>query len=155
MTRGRKPKPTELKVLEGNPGKRALNHDEPKPEGDIGDPPAWMSDDQKKIWTEAVKDAPPGLLTCLDKSVFTVWVVAVDQHQKAAIKVSKFGAVVKSPSTGAPIKSPFVTILNQQAAVIQKAVSEMGFSPTARTRVKVDKAPQGADPFADLMAITD
>ena len=25
MTRGRKPKPTQLKVLEGNPGKRRLN----------------------------------------------------------------------------------------------------------------------------------
>lgn len=28
-TRGRKPKPTALKVLEGNPGKRPLNKNEP------------------------------------------------------------------------------------------------------------------------------
>ena len=31
--RGRKPKPTALKVLEGNPGKRPLNLFEPTPEG--------------------------------------------------------------------------------------------------------------------------
>ena len=31
--RGRKPKPTALKVLEGNPGKRPLNLYEPAPEG--------------------------------------------------------------------------------------------------------------------------
>lgn len=30
--RGRKPKPTYLKLLNGNPGKRALNEQEPKPE---------------------------------------------------------------------------------------------------------------------------
>ena len=30
--RGRKPKPTAVKVLEGNPGKRSLNTGEPKPE---------------------------------------------------------------------------------------------------------------------------
>ena len=30
--RGRKPKPTAVKVLEGNPGKRSLNTAEPKPE---------------------------------------------------------------------------------------------------------------------------
>ena len=30
-TRGRKPTPTAIKVLEGNPGKRPLNDREPKP----------------------------------------------------------------------------------------------------------------------------
>lgn len=30
--RGRKPKPTELKVLEGSPGKKPLNDQEPQPE---------------------------------------------------------------------------------------------------------------------------
>ena len=29
--RGRKPKPTALKLLEGNPGKRRINGTEPKP----------------------------------------------------------------------------------------------------------------------------
>ena len=30
-TRGRKPKPTALKILEGNPGKRPINENEPIP----------------------------------------------------------------------------------------------------------------------------
>ena len=32
-TRGRKPKPTALKLLEGNPGNRPLNIAEPRPTG--------------------------------------------------------------------------------------------------------------------------
>ena len=31
MAQGRKPKPTAVKELEGNPGKRELNKNEPKP----------------------------------------------------------------------------------------------------------------------------
>jgi hypothetical protein len=37
--RGRRPKPTRLKVLTGNPGKRPLNMDEPQPEPAIPDCP--------------------------------------------------------------------------------------------------------------------
>ena len=40
--RGRKPKPTALKVLEGNPGKRPLNLYEPTPEGDLPECPEWL-----------------------------------------------------------------------------------------------------------------
>ena len=38
--KGRKPKPTALKVLEGNPGKRPLNLYEPSPEGEM---PEWRA----------------------------------------------------------------------------------------------------------------
>ena len=37
--RGRRPKPTRLKMLTGNPGKRPLNHDEPRPEAAIPECP--------------------------------------------------------------------------------------------------------------------
>ena len=45
--RGRKPVPTRLKVIRGNPGKRALNKNEPQPAGELADPPDWMSESQK------------------------------------------------------------------------------------------------------------
>ena len=39
--RGRRPKPTRLKLLTGNPGKRPLNDDEPQPQAAIPEcPPA-------------------------------------------------------------------------------------------------------------------
>ena len=41
--KGRKPVPTHLKVLRGNPGKRRLNNGEPLPIGDLVDPPEWMT----------------------------------------------------------------------------------------------------------------
>ena len=42
MQSGRKPKPTAVKALEGNPGKRSLNTGEPKPEKKAPRCPAWL-----------------------------------------------------------------------------------------------------------------
>jgi hypothetical protein len=39
--RGRRPKPTAIRVLEGNPGKRAINRREPIPTGSP-EPPAFL-----------------------------------------------------------------------------------------------------------------
>ena len=58
----RKPVPTHLKVIRGNPGKRALNRNEPVPVGDLVDAPDWMTDTQKAGWKYAIDNAPLGLL---------------------------------------------------------------------------------------------
>ena len=43
---GRKPKPTAVKKLEGNPGKRKLNTKEPNPGKGMPDCPAWLLPEQ-------------------------------------------------------------------------------------------------------------
>ena len=53
--RGRKPKPTAIKVLEGNPGKRELNQNEPKPEKKAPRCPAWLEPEAKKEWRRTAK----------------------------------------------------------------------------------------------------
>lgn len=153
--RGRKPKPTHLKLLDGNAGQRPINQDESMQEGEIESAPAWLTPKQKEIWNEALAAAPPGMLRSLDASIFCVWVVARAVHQEAAEKVGKFGAMIKSPTTGQPIQSPYVGIMNRQAQIMMKAVSEMGFSPTSRARVKIQKPAASDDPFADIMGIKD
>ena len=97
--RGRKPVPTHLKVLRGNPGKRRLNDQEPKPEGELADPPEWMSESQKQGWIYAIENAPDGLLKKLDRSALVAWVVAEDLHRHASIMVEKFGILTKAPNT--------------------------------------------------------
>jgi P27 family predicted phage terminase small subunit len=47
---GRRPKPTHLKVVAGNPGKRAINKKEPKPAREIPSCPAYLSDTAKVAW---------------------------------------------------------------------------------------------------------
>jgi P27 family predicted phage terminase small subunit len=146
--RGRRPKPTHLKELEGNPGKRRLNKDEPKPEGDLYAAPEWMSETQREGWAYAITNAPHGLLKQLDRSVLAIWVVAEDLHRQAAEKIAQYGLLTKSPNAGLPLQSPYLAILNKQAQIMLKAGAELGFSPSSRTRVQVDKGLNS--PFAWL-----
>ena len=135
--RGRKPVPTHLKVIRGNPGKRALNHDEPKPEGDLVEPPNWMSEVQKAGWNYAIENAPVGLLKKLDRSVLAVWVVAEDFHRRAVEQIEKFGLLTKAPNTGLPIQSPYLAIVNRQAGIMLKSAEQLGFSPASRSRIQL------------------
>lgn len=153
--RGRKPKPTWLKVVEGNPGKRPLNDAEPAAAGDLKSAPEWLTDSQRAVWDEAVRSAPPGLLRGIDESVFLVWVVAKDLHRDASEKIAKYGAVIKSPVTGTAMQSPFVSVLNRQAQIMLKAASEMGFSPSSRSRVKVENRIAQGNKFAELKELGD
>jgi hypothetical protein len=51
--RGRKPVPTMLRELHGNPRKVALPKHEPKPGGDLLDAPDWLSEGQRTIRRQA------------------------------------------------------------------------------------------------------
>lgn len=46
MTRGRKPLPSHLKLVRGNPGRRALNHDEPNVTKAIPEMPLMVKKDR-------------------------------------------------------------------------------------------------------------
>lgn len=155
--KGRKPKPSYLRVLDGNAGKRPINPDEPQPVGDLEAhaPPAWLSQPQKDGWRFAMRHAPPGMLKRLDQSILTVWVVAEERHQDAAQKVSQLGSLLKG-KTGTPYQNPYLAIMNKQAAIMMKAAAELGFTPSSRSRVKVEPPKPGeGNPFADLKELTD
>lgn len=132
--RGRKTKPTHLKLLEGNPGKRAINKNEPKPIGDLCDPPSWMTNQQKDGWNYAITHAPQGMLKMIDQSALSVWVIAEDMHRDASKKVQTLGMLVKSPA-GMPMQSPYLCILNKQAQIMLKAAEQLGFTPASRPRI--------------------
>ena len=53
--RGRKPKPTMIKVLEGNPGKRAINDREPEPPAGIPECPDFLDEEARAEWFRTAK----------------------------------------------------------------------------------------------------
>ena len=136
--RGRKPVPTYLKLLRGNPGKRRLNENEPIPAGDLQEPPKWMSKSQRAGWRYAIEHSPSGLLKRLDRSVLVAWVVAEDLHRKASEMVERHGLLIKAPNTGLPIQSPYLPVINRQASIMIKAAEQLGFSPASRGRVQIE-----------------
>ena len=133
--RGRKPKPTVLKLVSGSKNIRKDIENEPMPEGDLHAPPETMTEKQKAIWRHAIENAPAGLLRTLDGHLLNVWVIAADMHYEAMLQVQKFGMVVKSPKQGIPVQSPYLPIINRQAEIMLRSASELGFTPTSRSRI--------------------
>lgn len=129
--KGRKPKPLHLKVVSGTA--QASDLPETALQASLM-PPDWMTESQRQGWAVAVENAPQGLISDIDVGLLTIWVVAEDLHRTAAEAVSKFGLITKSPKQGEPMQNPYLAILNRQAQIMMKAASELGFSPTSRSR---------------------
>lgn len=70
---GRNPKPTALKILQGNPGKRPLPDNEPQPTGKAV-MPGWLLVGAREVWAEfAPIVGGMGLLTDADAETFGRW----------------------------------------------------------------------------------
>lgn len=149
--RGRKPKPTVLKLIDGNNGKNKINKNEPVAVGDLSEPPEWFSDDQKAAWAYAIDHAPSGLLKKIDKSALMAWVIAEDLFRQAVLQVNKMNLIIKSPVKGDPMQNPYLPIVNKQAVNMLKAAAELGFTPSSRSRVTIDKSEDNDEnPFAQF-----
>lgn len=150
--RGRKPKPTRLKVVSGNPGKRPLNTNEPKPTAYLSTAPDWFDEMQTQYWDDAIESAPRGLLGTMDRELLSVWVCASVMHRRATEAQTKLDAgksapmLTKTPG-GMPIQSPYIGIINKQAVIMLKAASEMGFTPSSRSRLSVDNSVASGNTF--------
>lgn len=148
--RGRKPVPTVLKKIRGNPSKTPENVREPIPVGDLVAAPEWMTADQTAGWNYAITNAPPGLLRIIDRSALAVWVVAESLHVEACKFQARAGLLtrvgvapprarpgeVQEPDNRVLQQSPFLAIINKQAFLMLKAAAELGFTPASRSRVQ-------------------
>ena len=144
MVVGRKPKPTHLHVIEGtfdvSRHRKRLKR-EPKPVGNLTEPPAWFNDGQREVWAYGLQHAPDGLLKAIDLGTYVAWVVACDIHRLVAEHLAKLGleGLTSSGCSGLNvIQNPLVSIMNRQAMIMLKHASELGFTPVGRARVSVD-----------------
>lgn len=136
--RGRKPKPTFLRLIEGNPGHRPLNSDEPQPEGALIDAPESFTPAQRRLWSSELAKAPEGMLRKLDIGAFSSYIMFYAEMLEADRKIQQLGAVVKLKS-GQPMQNPYISIRNRANQAMMRAAVELGFTPSSRSRVKIPK----------------
>jgi len=73
MTAGRKPKPTLLKVITGNPGHRPLNRNEPSPKRLVPSCPDFLQGEARKAWHKGSRKLfRIGLLTEIDDMALAI-----------------------------------------------------------------------------------
>ncbi|MFM9974645.1 MAG: P27 family phage terminase small subunit, partial [Beijerinckiaceae bacterium] len=106
LMRSRKPLPSELRVLDGNPGKRPISSSGSR--GPIGVAPLDLNEAALLKWAELCEKSAWGLvLTEGDRDVLAEYCRLHARKQKAEQKIEEHGELVASPN-GFPVQSPWV-----------------------------------------------
>lgn len=133
--RGRKPKPTALKMLEGNPGGRPLNEAEPKPQKKAPRCPPWLEDEAKREWKRMAKVLEQmGLLTEMDMAAFAGYCQAYARWKEAEEFLTQHGSMVRTPN-GYLQQVPQVSIAQTNMKIMLKFCEQFGLTPSARSRI--------------------
>lgn len=152
--RGQKPTPTHLKLVNGNPGKRAVNHDEPRPDLAIPDPPVELSAIAKAEWLEISKRLfAAGLLTVIDRAALAAYCQAYGRWIQAERVLADMaardpmtrGLMIKT-SYGNAIQNPMVGTANKAMADMMRYATEFGMTPSSRSRIAAEKHEANDDP---------
>jgi P27 family predicted phage terminase small subunit len=144
-------KPTNIKVLEGNKGKRPLNKQEPDPEylEDLT-APDYLSDEAKKIWDDVAPNLRKAmLLTIVDVQMLAMGCTAIAQYRIASRMASDnlVKAKMVEPEKGGeavPTGEHVNPWLIVQSMCFKQAMAmfmQFGMSPAARARISIN--PQG------------
>jgi P27 family predicted phage terminase small subunit len=95
----RQNKPTALKALEGNKGKRGLNNNEPQPDNlNELEPSAWLPEAAQLVWRElAFKLRKAGVLTVIDVPALEKMCVAIATYRRATLALYGVELVEAAP----------------------------------------------------------
>lgn len=145
--RGRKPTPTHLKLLNGNPSKRPLNTNEPKPDRRMPTCPSHLNPSAKAEWKRIASQLSClRILTNLDRAALAAYCQAYGRWVQAERKLQETPMLLKLPS-GYVQPNPWLAIANKQLELMHKYMSEFGLTPVSRSRVSVNQPYLGPKPW--------
>ncbi len=172
MPAGRPPKPTALKMLHGNPGRRPLNDKEPKPARGERPPaaPSWLDTAARNVWRRLAPELHRlGLLTGLDRDLLALYCVELADYIRALKELRRLPAVVvngggrtttrkrngdveEKTTRGQLVPNPWLAVRNHALKNLTRLGSELGLSPAARTRIRVEiEKGDGEDEFTRFL----
>jgi P27 family predicted phage terminase small subunit len=135
MTRGPKPTPTALRRLQGNPGKRAYNHDEPIAPDGVPSCPEHLGSAARAEWdrlAQVLHDM--GVVTLVDRAALAAYCQCYGRWVEAEEKLQSTPMLLKTAS-GYVQQSPWLSISNKQLELMGRYMAELGLTPASRSRV--------------------
>ena len=154
MKPGTKPKPTNLKLVTGNPGKRALNCKEAKTTAAIPAPPAHLTSDAVEEWNRVATELYNlGILSEIDRAALAAYAMAYGRWVQAERAIAKMaekdqltGGLMIKTSNGNAVQNPLVGTANKAAADMMRYAAEFGMTPSARSRISAEPPQESGDP---------
>ena len=147
--RGRSPKPTRLRLIEGDRADR-INQNEPVPRAGTMEPPEGLADEVLDIWTYTLAELEfMGLDAPADRDSLVCYCEAVVSHRKSSRVLAQSPPLVKGIH-GNMVRNPALQIQRDAAHTVRAFAQEFGLSPSARSRIEGRKGEGEEDdnPFA-------
>ena len=147
------PKPTRLKVLEGDKHKERLPENEPKPELMLIPCPEYLRSD-KIAYTEWNRIVPElyklGLLTKIDQATLELYCSQYSVYRQSYQVLKDEGLITTNIRHGDKAH-PAAQIAREAAKIIKAIAVEFGLTPSSRGRISVPKESED-DPMEKLLS---
>lgn len=156
MGRGRKPKPTALKLLDGTRADR-INTAEPSPAKGRPERPAHLDDVACAEWDRIVPQLEQlGVLSQVDGAALALYCGAFSEMLAAEASVREYGLLIDTGITAegaTPGKkaNPAVAIARQARAQLHRLLVEFGLTPSSRSRLKANTAERPRDALEEFL----
>jgi P27 family predicted phage terminase small subunit len=135
--RGRKKTPAIIHHLHGNPGRRPINDQEPKPETGVPKKPDFLSATAKKYWNYHAKRLDQaGILSKVDLGILAAYCTALSTLDKAEKMLAEHGYTQQTEA--GEKKTPWILIAKEARDQIRSLGSELGVTASSRARMKVE-----------------
>lgn len=131
-------KPTNLKIVTGNPGKRALNKQEPDPDylNDLS-APSFLSESGAEIWNEIAPVLRRSrLLTIVDVPILSMMCESLAEYRRAT-NYCKNDPLDHSEKTGGDVLSQWKIVQSMSLKQVMLIAREFGMTPAARTKIAI------------------
>jgi phage terminase small subunit len=136
--KGRKPKPTALHKLHNtiNPTRHRDRKSEPVAEGELHAAPPGMSAAEQLVWRQTIRDMPKGVLFKIDTQLLRAWCETLVRRAEIQRALdAERGTLGWEEGAGH-------RAIDRATLVLIRLASELGFSPTARPRLRAEVKPE-------------
>ena len=152
MKPGTKPKPTSLKLLEGNKHKDRINENEPQPSNPLLKSPVWLIDDAKKIWDKyslVLKNLK------IFKQTDEIAFACLCQEAGRYIELQKI--IIKKGYTTSNIRNgdksiPEMAMARECLKQAKSLMAEFGLTPSSRSRISIPTDGDENDPLEKMLS---
>lgn len=150
--RGPAPKPTELKRLAGNPGKRALDTSEPHYAAKAPPCPKHLTAEARREWRRISRELlAANLLQVVDRAALAAYCQAWARWVEAETVMAdpKF-RMVATTDKGYEHVNPWFQVSTQALKQMKAFLVEFGLTPASRTRIQAPERTE-ADEFDEFI----
>lgn len=156
--RGPLPKPTSLRVIEGNPSRRPLPRGEIQGNPAMPSPPDHLQGEALAEWNRVAPGIHAmGILTCDDMPVLAAYCHAYETWAEARRAINKMretgklgaGLMIKT-TNGNYVQNPLIGIANNAGRDMVNFAGHFGLSPAIRARLAIE-LDQVKDPMEALL----